>query len=119
MKTSFWYVLFIVGGRGADGGESGENGMFPGMADRMHKEITALAPSSQNVRIIAGPPRKYLTWIGGSIISSLDVPANVDIEARYIRPQFPFRNMPVIASYQLLPNIVRRVGPVLCIGSVF
>ena len=45
--------------------------MFPGIADRMQKEITALAPSAMRVRIVAPPERKYAVWIGGSILSSL------------------------------------------------
>lgn len=45
--------------------------MYPGLADRMHKEITNLAPSSMKVKIIAPPERKYSVWIGGSILASL------------------------------------------------
>merc|ERR1712226_1040051 len=40
---------------------SGGTTMYPGIADRMQKEITALAP----------PERKYSVWIGGSILASL------------------------------------------------
>ena len=39
--------------------------MFPGIADRMQKEMTALAPSAMKVRIVAPPERKYAVWIGG------------------------------------------------------
>merc|ERR1719166_818872 len=45
--------------------------MYPGIADRMQKEITALAPSTIKIKIIAPPERKYSVWIGGSILSSL------------------------------------------------
>jgi actin-related protein len=45
--------------------------MFPGIADRMQKEITMLAPSSMKIKIIAPPERKYSVWIGGSILASL------------------------------------------------
>lgn len=45
--------------------------MYPGISDRMQLEVTALAPSSIKVRIIAPPERKYSTWIGGSILASL------------------------------------------------
>merc|ERR1711953_189712 len=34
-------------------------------------EITALAPSSIKIKIIAPPERKYSVWIGGSILASL------------------------------------------------
>ena len=50
---------------------SGGTTMFPGFADRMKKEITALAPSTMNVKVIAPPERKYSVWIGGSILASL------------------------------------------------
>jgi len=50
---------------------SGGTTMYPGISDRMQKEITALAPSSMKVKIIAPPERKYSVWIGGSILSSL------------------------------------------------
>ncbi|EOD36123.1 putative actin [Emiliania huxleyi CCMP1516] len=50
---------------------SGGSTMFAGFADRMSKEITALAPASMKVRIIAPPERKYSVWIGGAILASL------------------------------------------------
>src|SRR6185437_4282541 len=50
---------------------SGVNTMFPGIADRMQKELTALAPSTMKIKIIAPPERKYSVWIGGSILASL------------------------------------------------
>ncbi|ORZ36732.1 hypothetical protein BCR44DRAFT_1493001 [Catenaria anguillulae PL171] len=34
-------------------------------------EITALAPSSMKIKIVAPPERKYSVWIGGSILASL------------------------------------------------
>uniref|UniRef100_A0A0M3I7F6 Actin n=1 Tax=Ascaris lumbricoides TaxID=6252 RepID=A0A0M3I7F6_ASCLU len=64
---------------------SGGSTMYPGIADRMQarllsylqerkdsdKEITALAPSTMKIKIIAPPERKYSVWIGGSILASL------------------------------------------------
>uniref|UniRef100_A0A3Q3XLD1 Uncharacterized protein n=1 Tax=Mola mola TaxID=94237 RepID=A0A3Q3XLD1_MOLML len=50
---------------------SGGNTMYPGMAGRMQKEITALAPSNMKVKIISPPERKYSIWRGGSILASL------------------------------------------------
>uniref|UniRef100_A0A287DA07 Actin gamma 1 n=1 Tax=Ictidomys tridecemlineatus TaxID=43179 RepID=A0A287DA07_ICTTR len=46
---------------------SGGTTMYPGIADRMQKEITALAPSTMKIKII----RKYSVLIGGSILASL------------------------------------------------
>ncbi|KAE8769642.1 actin [Hordeum vulgare] len=50
---------------------SGGTTMFTGIADRMSKEITALAPSSMKIKVVAPPERKYSVWIGGSILASL------------------------------------------------
>jgi len=50
---------------------SGGSTMFEGMADRLTKEITALAPPTMTVKIVAPPERKYSVWIGGSILSAL------------------------------------------------
>jgi actin-related protein len=50
---------------------SGGTTMFEGVAERMEKEIVALAPSSMKIKIVAPPERKYSVWIGGSILASL------------------------------------------------
>jgi len=50
---------------------SGGSTMFPGIADRMQKEISFLAPPTCKIKIIAPPERKYSVWIGGSILASL------------------------------------------------
>jgi actin-related protein len=50
---------------------SGGTTMFEGIAERMEKEIKALAPASMKVKIVAPPERKYSVWIGGSILASL------------------------------------------------
>ncbi len=44
--------------------------MFEGFADRMEKEIKALAPDMK-IKIVACPERKYFAWIGGAILASL------------------------------------------------
>jgi len=50
---------------------SGGTTMYAGIADRMQKEITQLAPPTMKIKIIAPPERKYSVWIGGSILASL------------------------------------------------
>jgi actin-related protein len=50
---------------------SGGTTMFEGLAERIQKELKALAPDSMTIKIIAPPERKYSVWIGGSILSSL------------------------------------------------
>ncbi|XLR30059.1 hypothetical protein HN51_049933 [Arachis hypogaea] len=37
----------------------------------MSKEISALAPSSMKIKLVAPSKRKYSVWIGGSILASL------------------------------------------------
>lgn len=50
---------------------SGGSTMFPGMADRMHWELSQLVPPKIKIKLIAPPERKYSVWIGGSILASL------------------------------------------------
>jgi len=50
---------------------SGGTTMFPGMAERLTKELVASGPAGLEPRVIAPPERKYSVWIGGSILSSL------------------------------------------------
>merc|ERR1719267_33891 len=50
---------------------SGGTTMFKGIADRLNKEIVALAPSAMKIKVVAQPERKYSVWIGGSILASL------------------------------------------------
>eukprot|EP00877_Chromochloris_zofingiensis_P001092 jgi/Chrzof1/10984/Cz05g19170.t1 len=52
---------------------SGGTTMFPGIADRLKEEITAVAPGSikKNIKVVARPERKYSVWTGGSILASL------------------------------------------------
>jgi len=50
---------------------SGGTTMFEGIAERLTKEVTALAPSTMKVKVVAPPERKYSVWIGGSILASL------------------------------------------------
>ncbi|KAH0781914.1 hypothetical protein KY290_001512 [Solanum tuberosum] len=58
---------------------SSDSTMFPGIAERMSKEITALAPSHTKIKVIAPPERKYSTWIGGLVLASLSIFQNMCI----------------------------------------
>jgi actin beta/gamma 1 len=51
---------------------SGGTTMFPGISERLTKELKAMCPTNTHVRVIAPPERKYSVWIGGSILSSLN-----------------------------------------------
>ncbi|XP_070579531.1 actin, cytoplasmic-like [Ptychodera flava] len=48
---------------------SGGSSMFPGLADRMKRDITALAPPTTEINIVP-PESKYSVWIGGSTFAS-------------------------------------------------
>ena len=50
---------------------SGGSTMFPGLADRIEKELKNIVPIAMKVRVISPPERKYSVWIGGSILASL------------------------------------------------
>ncbi|KAL7128274.1 hypothetical protein ABFS83_14G305400 [Erythranthe nasuta] len=52
---------------------SGGSTMFGGIADRLDKEITGLAPGRTRVKVVAPPERKYSVWIGGSILASINI----------------------------------------------
>jgi len=50
---------------------SGGCSMFPGLVDRLQKELAAVVPSTMKVKIIASPDRQFSAWIGGSVLASL------------------------------------------------
>ncbi|KAL0671711.1 hypothetical protein Bca4012_034415 [Brassica carinata] len=51
---------------------SGGTTMFPGLADRMSKEMAAVAPAGMKLKHVVAPERKNNVWIGGAILASLD-----------------------------------------------
>lgn len=50
---------------------SGGTTLFPRIAERMDKEIRALAPANMRIKLAVPPGRKYSAWIGGTILASL------------------------------------------------
>lgn len=50
---------------------SGGTTMYPGIAERLNKELVAKAPQTMKIKVVAPPERKFSVWIGGSILSSL------------------------------------------------
>ena len=50
---------------------AGGNTLFPGIADRLQKEITKLAPSTMTVNVIAQPKRQHAAWASASSFASL------------------------------------------------
>ena len=52
---------------------SGGNTMFKGLPERLTKEIKYFAPDSmkEEIKVIASPERKFASWNGGSILSTV------------------------------------------------
>eukprot|EP00924_Labyrinthula_sp_SR-Ha-C_P011710 augustus_masked-scaffold_17-processed-gene-6.6-mRNA-1 protein AED:0.30 eAED:0.30 QI:0/-1/0/1/-1/1/1/0/362 len=50
----------------------GGNTLIKGLADRLTKEITALALPGYRIKVVAIPERANSSWIGGSILASLE-----------------------------------------------
>ena len=52
---------------------AGGNTLFPHFTDRLYYELLDLQPKGSKVRVVSHPDheRRYISWIGGSILSSL------------------------------------------------
>ena len=50
---------------------SGGNTMYPGIADRIQREMVYLQLDPGKTKVTAIPERRYGAWIGGSILASL------------------------------------------------
>jgi actin, other eukaryote len=50
---------------------SGGTTLYPGLPDRLEKELDAMCPQQNMVKIIAAQDRYYSVWTGGSTLSSL------------------------------------------------
>lgn len=50
---------------------SGGTTMYPGIPDRLKKEVKTMAPAKINVEVNAPDERKFSVWIGGSILCNL------------------------------------------------
>ncbi|MFX1252204.1 MAG: actin, cytoplasmic 2 [Promethearchaeota archaeon] len=69
---------------------SGGSTMFPGLKERLHKELAEMAPDKIDIRIVAPPERRYSVWIGGSILSSLRTFGRLWITRREYQEHGPF-----------------------------
>ncbi|KJH45509.1 Actin [Dictyocaulus viviparus] len=87
---------------------SGGTTMYPGIADRMQKEITALAPSTMKIKIIAPPERKYSVWIGGSILASLST-----FQQMWISKQEYDESGPSIVHRKIMSALIKTIGFIL------
>ena len=77
--------------------------MFPDIIDRMKKEITALAPPTMKIKIIAPPECKYSVWIGGSILASLST-----FQQMWISKQEYDESGPSIVHCKVLLNLFMK-----------
>ena len=68
---------------------SGGSTMFEGLDKRLMKELTALAPSTTTIQIVAPSYRNYSSWIGGSILASLSTFQQMWISKSEYREQGP------------------------------
>lgn len=50
---------------------SGGSTSFPGLVERLQKELAALAPSALKARVTRLPEPQYAVWIGGSMLTAL------------------------------------------------
>ena len=50
---------------------SGGNCLFPGLGERVKKELTASASTGVRIDVKSPPEMNYSTWIGGSILASM------------------------------------------------
>ena len=50
---------------------AGGSSLFPGIAEHLQKEMTALVFPTTKVNVVAPFDRKISAWVGGSVLSSL------------------------------------------------
>ena len=61
VRPVLWGSILLAGG----------STQFPGIAARLTKELTTLAPPSTVIKVVAPPARRFSAWIGGALLSSL------------------------------------------------
>lgn len=62
LRRSLWSSVVLSGG----------STLFRGFGDRLINEVKKIAPKDMKVKISSPTERKHSTWIGGSILASLD-----------------------------------------------
>jgi actin beta/gamma 1 len=66
---------------------SGSTMMFAGLPERIENEIIGIAPPTMNIKVITPPERKYVVWIGSSILASFTAfPQMVIMHEEYSDP---------------------------------
>ncbi|CAD5117533.1 DgyrCDS6298 [Dimorphilus gyrociliatus] len=99
---------------------SGGSTMYPGMADRVQRELMSMTPSNVKLRVIAPPERKYSVWIGGSILASLSTFEEMWISKGEYDEFEPCNFRPLI-SFPLSPSDIKKLlqGGFQTVGNIF
>lgn len=50
---------------------SGGSTMYPGIADRIQKDISDLAPPTMKIKVVSQQGREHFAWIGGTLVPSM------------------------------------------------
>ena len=79
---------------------SGGTSRFPGIADRMQKEMTTLAPNTMKIKVISPPERLYSVWIGGDQLSLPCLPSS--------RCGFPRKSMMSLARLSFIASVSKH-----------
>ncbi|NWX81719.1 ACT protein, partial [Nothoprocta pentlandii] len=61
LRTYFYSNILLAGG----------SSLFPGIAERLNKEMVPMVLDNMRVRVRAPPERHFSVWMGGSILASL------------------------------------------------
>lgn len=85
---------------------SGGTTMIPGLAERLQKEVQALAPLNAQVRVVDPDERMFAVWIGGSILASLST-----FEQNWMRKKSDPHAFPPVTGYD---EIGPRLVHVMC-----
>jgi hypothetical protein len=68
---------------------AGGNSLFPGLAERLTREMVALAANPSHVNVLAPEGRKLSAWIGGSMLASQSTFSKVVVISSKLN-QLPF-----------------------------
>lgn len=68
---------------------SGGSSQFPGLKERLCKELTEIMPETSKIRIIAPPERGLSAWIGGAMLASHKIFPNLWFSRKEYMEQGP------------------------------
>lgn len=68
---------------------SGGSSQFPGLKERLCKELTEIMPETPKIRIIAPSERRFSAWIGGAMLASHKIFPNLWLSKKKYMEQGP------------------------------